>query len=83
MPSVRGEDPRPDEMITAYPLKLRFVTPLPAMEPGRSLVCLQGSGYATKISGSIPVAAISLRGVRAQMFWGAYEGAETRRSVAS
>jgi FkbM family methyltransferase len=67
-----------DEVVTASVLKLRIAAILTADGPGRIIGAVtrnrirhQGLWFDTRSSDFTP-------GIRAQMFWGAYEGAETR-----
>jgi FkbM family methyltransferase len=78
MPGVHGQDPPPTEMVTASALKLRVATVVTGNGAGRVISALtgkrirhQGLWFDTRSSDFTPR-------VRAQMFWGTYEGAETR-----
>lgn len=78
MPSVCGQDTQTDEQVTASALKLRVARVVASDEAGRLIGVLtrkrirhKGLWFDTRSDDFTPR-------VRAQMFWGAYEGAETR-----
>lgn len=75
---VRCQSPRSDELVTSSALKLRIAAVLTGHKAGRVIGTLtakrirhQGLWFDTRSRDFTPR-------VRAQMFWGAYEGAETR-----
>jgi FkbM family methyltransferase len=76
--AVRGQNPRSEELVTASALKLRVATVVAGHGAGQVIGALtgkrirhQGLWFDTRSTDFTPQ-------VRAQMFWGAYEGAETR-----